>query len=111
MAASMGAFLLAAGTKGKRSALPHSRILIHQPSGGTSGTAADIEIQAREILYLRTKMAQLFALHTGQTLETIEKDVDRDHYMSAEEAKAYGLIDAVLTPTKSIAGNGAPKLD
>ena len=109
MAASMGAFLLAAGTKGKRSALPHSRILIHQPSGGTSGTAADIEIQAREILYLRTKMAQLFALHTGQTLETIEKDVDRDRYMSAEEAKAYGLIDAVLTPTKGPAGNGGPK--
>ena len=109
MAASMGAFLLAAGTKGKRSALPHSRILIHQPSGGASGTAADIEIQAREILYLRTKMAQLFALHTGQTLETIEKDVDRDHYMSAEEAKAYGLIDAVLTPTKAPAGNGGPK--
>ncbi|HKP28551.1 MAG TPA: ATP-dependent Clp endopeptidase proteolytic subunit ClpP [Gemmatimonadales bacterium] len=109
MAASMGAFLLAAGTKGKRSALPHSRILIHQPSGGTSGTAADIEIQAREILYLRTKMAQLMALHTGQTLETIEKDVDRDHYMSAEEARAYGLIDAVLTPTKGLEGNGGPK--
>jgi ATP-dependent Clp protease protease subunit len=109
MAASMGAFLLAAGTKGKRSALPHSRILIHQPSGGASGTAADIEIQAREILYLRTKMAQLFALHTGQTLETIEKDVDRDHYMSAEEARAYGLIDAVLSPTKGPAANGGPK--
>jgi ATP-dependent Clp protease protease subunit len=111
MAASMGAFLLAAGAKGKRSALPHSRILIHQPSGGTSGTAADIEIQAREIIYLRTKMNQLMALHTGQTPETIEKDVDRDRYMSAEEAKAYGLIDAVLVPTKGIAGNGAPKLD
>jgi len=111
MAASMGAFLLAAGTKGKRSALPHSRILIHQPSGGTSGTAADIEIQAREILYLRSKMNQLMALHTGQPVATIEKDVDRDHYMSADEAKAYGLIDAVLTPTKAVAGNGAPKLD
>jgi ATP-dependent Clp protease protease subunit len=109
MAASMGAFLLTAGTKGKRSALPHSRILIHQPSGGASGTAADIEIQAREILYLRTKMNQLMALHTGQTLETIEKDVDRDRYMSAEEAKAYGLIDAVLTPTKGPASNGGPK--
>jgi ATP-dependent Clp protease protease subunit len=109
MAASMGAFLLAAGTKGKRSALPHSRILIHQPSGGTSGTAADIEIQAREILYLRTKMNQLMALHSGQSVETIEKDVDRDHYMSAEEAKAYGLIDAVLAPTKGPAANGGPK--
>ena len=73
------------------------------------GTAADIEIQAREIIYLRTKMNQLMALHTGQTLETIEQDVDRDHYMSADEAKAYGLIDAVLTPTKPVAGNGGPK--
>jgi len=109
MAASMGAFLLAAGTKGKRSALPHSRILIHQPSGGTQGTAADIEIQAREIIYLRTKMNQLMALHSGQTVETIERDVDRDRYMSADEAKAYGLIDAVLTPTKPVAVNGGPK--
>jgi ATP-dependent Clp protease protease subunit len=109
MAASMGAFLLAAGSKGKRSALPHSRIMIHQPTGGTQGTAADIEIQAREILYLRTKMNQLMALHTGQTLETVERDVDRDRYMSAEEAKAYGLIDAVLSPTKSPAGNGATR--
>jgi ATP-dependent Clp protease protease subunit len=109
MAASMGAFLLAAGSKGKRSALPHSRIMIHQPTGGTQGTAADIEIQAREILYLRTKMNQLMALHTGQTLETVERDVDRDRYMSAEEAKAYGLIDAVLSPTKSPAGNGAAR--
>ena len=106
MAASMGAFLLAAGSKGKRSALPHSRIMIHQPTGGTQGTAADIEIQAREILYLRTKMNQLMALHTGQPLETIERDVDRDRYMSAEEAKAYGLIDAVLSPTKGPNGNG-----
>ena len=106
MAASMGAFLLAAGSKGKRSALPHSRIMIHQPTGGTQGTAADIEIQAREILYLRTKMNQLMALHTGQTLEAIEHDVDRDRYMSADEAKAYGLIDAVLSPTKTPQGNG-----
>jgi ATP-dependent Clp protease protease subunit len=109
MAASMGAFLLAAGAKGKRSALPHSRILIHQPSGGAQGTAADIEIMAREIIYLRTKMNQLMALHTGQTVETIEKDVDRDRYMSAEEAKVYGIIDAVLTPTKAQAGNGGPR--
>ena len=109
MAASMGAFLLAAGTSGKRSALPHARIMIHQPSGGTQGTAADIEIQAREILYLRNKMNQLMALHTGQPVETIERDVDRDYYMSAEEAKAYGLIDAVLTPTKGVPPNGGPK--
>jgi ATP-dependent Clp protease protease subunit len=88
MAASMGSFLLAAGAKGKRSALPHSRIMIHQPSGGAQGTAADIEIQAREILYLRSKMNSLYALHTGQPIETIERDMDRDRFMSAEEAKA-----------------------
>jgi ATP-dependent Clp protease protease subunit len=83
--------------------------MIHQPTGGTQGTAADIEIQAREILYLRTKMNQLMALHTGQTLEAIERDVDRDRYMSAEEAKAYGLIDAVLSPTKHPNGNGGSR--
>ncbi len=98
MAASMGSFLLAAGRKGKRSALPHSRIMMHQPSGGTQGTAADIEIQAREILYLRTKLNELYAKHTGQTVEQIEKDMDRDRFMSAEEAKQYGLIDQVLAP-------------
>jgi len=98
MAASMGSFLLAAGRKGKRSALPHSRIMMHQPSGGTQGTAADIEIQAREILYLRTKLNELYARHTGQTVEQIEKDMDRDRFMSAEEAKEYGLIDQVLAP-------------
>src|SRR6185437_12959954 len=94
-------FLLAAGAKGKRSALPHSRIMIHQPSGGAQGTAADIEIQAREILYLRSKMNALYALHTGQPIETIERDMDRDRFMSAEEAKAYGLIDAVFTRARS----------
>jgi ATP-dependent Clp protease protease subunit len=98
MAASMGSFLLAAGRKGKRSALPHARIMIHQPSGGSQGTASDIEIQAREILYLRTKMNELYALHTGQSVEQIEKDMDRDRYMSAEEAKAYGIIDTVFSP-------------
>jgi ATP-dependent Clp protease protease subunit len=98
MAASMGSFLLAAGRKGKRSALPHARIMIHQPSGGTQGAAADIEIQAREILYLRTKMNELYALHTGQSVEQIEKDMDRDRYMSADEAKAYGIIDTVFAP-------------
>ena len=100
MAASMGAFLLAAGVKGKRSALPHSRIMIHQPSGGTQGTASDIEIQAREILYLRSKMNELLAHHTGQPIETIERDVDRDRFMSAEEAKAYGFIDTVFYPSR-----------
>jgi ATP-dependent Clp protease protease subunit len=96
LAASMGAFLLAAGTTGKRSALPHARIMIHQPSGGAQGTAADIEIQAREILYLRAKMNELFAKHTGRAVEQIERDVDRDRFMSSEEAKAYGIIDNVI---------------
>ena len=96
MAASMGSFLLAAGTKGKRAALPHSRIMMHQPSGGAQGTAADIEIQAKEILYLREKLHELYALHTGQTRQQIEKDMDRDRFMSAEEAVSYGIIDKVI---------------
>ena len=108
MAASMGSFLLAAGRPGKRSALPHSRIMIHQPSGGTSGTAADIEIQAREILYLRGKMNELYAKHTLQKLEVIERDMDRDRFMSAEEAKVYGLIDHVIERKADLpAVNGA----
>lgn len=108
MAASMGSFLLAAGRPGKRSALPHSRIMIHQPSGGTQGTAADIEIQAREILYLRGKMNELYAKHTGQKLEMIERDMDRDRFMSAEEAKTYGLIDHVIERKADLtAVNGA----
>ena len=98
MAASMGAFLLAAGTAGKRMALPHSRIMIHQPSqSGGGGTAADIEIQAKEILYLRSKMNELMAKHTGRPVEQIERDTDRDRFMSAEEAQAYGLIDNVIS--------------
>jgi len=97
LAASMGAFLLAAGRNGKRSALPHSRIMIHQPSGGAQGTAADIEIQAREIIYLRAKMNELMAKHTDRQLEQIVRDVDRDRFMSAEEAKTYGMIDQVVT--------------
>ena len=96
MAASMGSFLLCAGLGGKRSALPHSRIMIHQPSGGAQGTASDIEIQAREILYLRSKLNQLYSKHTGQSIESIERDMDRDRFMSAEEAKEYGLIDQVI---------------
>ena len=96
-AASMGCFLLAAGTKGKRSALPHSRIMQHQPSGGAEGTAADIELQAREILLLRSKLNELMAKHTGRSLEEITRDFDRDRYMSAEEAVEYGIIDHVVT--------------
>ena len=98
MAASMGCFLLAGGYKGKRSALPHARIMMHQPSGGSQGTAADIEIQAKEILYLRSQMNELMSKHTGRTVEQIERDFDRDFYMSAEEAKQYGIIDHVVTP-------------
>ncbi len=97
VAASMGSFLLMAGAKGKRFALPHSRVMIHQPSGGAQGTAADIEIMAREILYLRSQMNQLFAKHTGKPIEQIERDMDRDRFMSAEEAKAYGVIDNVIS--------------
>jgi ATP-dependent Clp protease, protease subunit len=97
MAASMGSFLLAAGRAGKRSALPHARIMIHQPSGGTQGTAADIEIQAKEILYLRAQMNGLYAKHTGRPLEQIERDMERDFFMSAEEAVKYGIIDNVIT--------------
>jgi len=103
LAASMGAFLLAAGRKGKRAALPHSRIMIHQPSGGTQGTAADIEIQAREIIYLRSKMNELMGKHTGRAVELIERDVDRDRFMSAEEAKEYGLIDTVVVNRGEVA--------
>jgi ATP-dependent Clp protease protease subunit len=101
-AASMGAFLLAAGAPGKRSALPHARIMIHQPSGGSQGTAADIEIQAREILFLRQKMNELFAKHTGRAVEQIERDIDRDRFMSAEEAQAYGIIDNVISQRQGI---------
>ena len=96
MAASMGAVLLSAGAKGKRSALPNSRIMIHQPSGGSQGTAADIEIAAQEILHIREKLNLLIAKHTGQPVETIQKDADRDRFMSPQEAVEYGLIDQVI---------------
>ncbi len=96
-AASMGAFLLAAGTKGKRMALPHSRILIHQPLGGAQGQATDIEIQAREIIRIKRQLNELMAQHTGQSVKQIEKDTDRDNIMTAEEAKEYGLVDSVIT--------------
>ncbi len=103
MAASMGALLLAAGTEGKRSALPNSRIMIHQPSGGSHGTAADIEIQAREIIYARERLNKILADHTGQSVERITEDVDRDRFMSPLEAKEYGLIDNVVTNQKEVA--------
>ena len=97
LAASMGAFLLAAGAKGKRFSLPNSRVMIHQPLGGAQGQAADIEIQAREILYLRERLNQILAEKTGRTMDQIAKDTDRDNFMSAEQAAEYGMIDKVLT--------------
>jgi ATP-dependent Clp protease protease subunit len=96
-ASSMGAFLLAAGAKGKRFALPHSRIMIHQPWGGARGTASDIAIQAEEIIRLRTALNELYSKHTGRSVEQIAADSDRDRFMSAEEAKEYGIIDEILT--------------
>jgi ATP-dependent Clp protease protease subunit len=101
-ASSMGALLLAAGTKGKRYSLPHSRIMMHQPSGGAQGTAADIRIQADEILYLKKTLTKLFAKHSGQPVEKVAKDGDRDHFMSAEEAKKYGLVDEVVESLKDV---------
>ncbi len=95
-AASMGSFLLAAGTKGKRYALPNSRVMIHQPSGGAQGQATDIEIQAKEILYLRRRLNEELAANTGQPLERIERDVERDLFFNAQDAKTYGLIDEVI---------------
>jgi ATP-dependent Clp protease, protease subunit len=97
MAASMGAFLMAAGAKGKRFSLPNSRIMIHQPSGGSQGQASDIEIQAKEILYLRERLNKILSERTGKSVEQIAKDTDRDRFMSADEAADYGLIDKVLT--------------
>jgi ATP-dependent Clp protease, protease subunit len=105
-AASMGSFLLAAGAKGKRFTLPNSRMMIHQPMGGFQGQASDIEIHAREILYLRGRLNDLLAKHTGQDVEAIGRDTDRDNFMSAEEAVKYGLVDQVLV-NRSDAGAGA----
>jgi ATP-dependent Clp protease protease subunit len=95
-AASMGALLLAGGAKGKRICLPHSRVMIHQPLGGFQGQATDIDIHAREILLIREKLNQILANHTGQSMETIQKDTERDNFMGAEDAKAYGLIDEII---------------
>jgi len=96
-AASMGAFLLAAGQKGKRFVLPNSRVMIHQPLGGFQGQASDIEIHAKEILYLKDRLNRLLAEHTGQPIETLQKDTDRDNFLGAEDAVAYGLVDEVLS--------------
>jgi len=106
-AASMGSLLLAGGAKGKRYSLPHSRIMIHQPSGGFQGQASDIDIHAREVLRLRERLNQILAKHTGQPIEQIERDSDRDHFMGGQEAVEYGLIDAVLTERRQ--ASAAPK--
>src|SRR4051812_46636480 len=106
-AASMGAMLLLAGAKGKRLALPSSRIMIHQPLGGARGQATDIEIQAKEILRMKAKLNEMISKHTGQTIERVEKDTDRDYFMSAQEAKTYGLIDEVVIQNRK----SAPKDD
>jgi ATP-dependent Clp protease protease subunit len=103
MAASMGAVLLAAGTKGKRFVLPNARIMIHQPSGGARGQASDISIQAKEILRLKKRLNEIMSYHTGQPVERIEKDMDRDNYMSAEDAKEYGIVDEVVKSRREVA--------
>ena len=100
-AASMGAVLLAAGSKGRRRALPNSRVMIHQPHGGARGQATDIEIQAKEILHLRARINDILARHTGQSIEQIKLDTERDRFLSGQEAKEYGLIDEVIAPRKS----------
>jgi ATP-dependent Clp protease protease subunit len=97
MAASMGAFLLAAGTKGKRFSLPNSRVMIHQPSGGAQGQASDIEIHAKDILKTRDQLNRILAANTGQTVEKIERDTERDYFMFADEAKVYGVVDQVIS--------------
>jgi ATP-dependent Clp protease protease subunit len=102
-ASSMASLLLAAGAKGKRKALPHARIMIHQPSGGAQGTAADIEIQAKEILFLRHQLNTIYSKHTGRPVEQIERDMQRDFFMSADEAKDYGLIDNVIVARELVA--------
>lgn len=104
-AASMGAFLLTAGTRGKRYCLPNSRVMIHQPMGGFQGQASDIEIHAKEILYLKQRLNQMMAQHTGQKIERIERDTDRDNFLSAPEAVAYGIVDQVLEQREQRAGD------
>ena len=106
LAASMGQFLLCAGAPGKRYALPHARIMMHQPSGGIGGTASDIKIQAEQMLYTKKKMAELIAEHTGQNLDTIEADSDRDRWFTADEAKDYGFVDQVVASASDVTGEG-----
>ena len=106
LAASMGQFLLCAGAEGKRYALPHARIMMHQPSGGIGGTASDIRIQAEQMLYTKKKMAELIPMHTGQTLDQIEQDSDRDRWFTAAEAKDYGFVDHVVSRARDVAGSG-----
>src|SRR5687768_18620876 len=106
LAASMGQFLLCAGEKGKRYALPHSRIMMHQPSGGLGGTASDIRIQAEQSLHTKKKMADLIAQHTGQSVETIERDSDRDRWFTADEAREYGMVDQVVSSAGQVSGSG-----
>jgi ATP-dependent Clp protease, protease subunit len=110
-AASMGALLLAGGTRGKRFALPHSRIMVHQPSAGFSGQATDIDIHAREVLELKRRLNAIMARHTGQTIDQIEKDLERDNFMSGEQAVKYGLIDTVLEQRGEMAGSKKGKKD
>jgi ATP-dependent Clp protease protease subunit len=109
MAASMGALLLGAGAEGKRSALPNSRIMIHQPSGGSQGTASDIEIQAKEILFARERINEILAIHTKQPLEKVTDDADRDRFMSPQEAKEYGLIDEIIVRKGDVASDDKKK--
>jgi ATP-dependent Clp protease protease subunit len=107
LAASMGQFLLTAGTKGKRYALPHARIMMHQPSGGIGGTASDIKIQAEQMLFVKRQLADLISQHTGQPLEQIEKDSDRDRWFTAEEAKDYGFVDHVVLSATQVPSEGS----
>jgi ATP-dependent Clp protease protease subunit len=106
LAASMGQFLLCSGAAGKRYALPHARIMMHQPSGGIGGTASDIKIQAEQMSFTKKKMAELIAHHTGQKAETIEADSDRDRWFNAEEAKEYGFVDHVVRSAGQVSGSG-----
>ncbi len=106
LAASMGQFLLCAGASGKRYALPHARIMMHQPAGGLGGTASDIKIQAEQMLYTKRKMAELIATHTGQKVDAIERDSDRDRWFTADEAKEYGFVDHVVKTAREVDGSG-----
>ena len=108
LAASMGQFLVCAGTKGKRYALPHSRIMMHQPSSGMGGSASDIKIQAQQSLHIKKVLLDLIAQHTGQSVEQIEADADRDRWFTAEQAKEYGLVDQVVTSAREAADDGRP---